>query len=180
MPGAIVSVICNSGLNRSVREFGLIDTGEILDKTKELLLKEFEKSEEGISDGMDIALCKLQDNLLSYSGANNPLWIVRNGELLETKADKQPIGRYRRSKPFNTHTIRLEKGDTIYIFSDGYPDQFGVEKEKKYMTRKFKSFLISIQANSMEEQHKLLDEEFEKWKGKLDQIDDVCVIGVRV
>jgi hypothetical protein len=180
VPGAMVSVICNAGLNRSVREFGLSETGAILDKTRELVLQEFEKSEEEVKDGMDIALCKIDGASLSYSGANNPLWIVRKGEVLETKADKQPIGKYDSAIPFTTHTLELEKGDTIYIFSDGFPDQFGGEKGKKYKSGNFKKFLVSIQDLSMDDQKNRLEQEFIRWRGELEQIDDVCVIGVRV
>jgi len=180
VPGALVSVICNSCLNRSVREFGLTKPNEILDKTRELLLQEFEKSEEEINDGMDIALCKLEGTTLSYAGANNPLWIIRNGEIIETKADKQPIGKYIVNKPFTTHIFELKKGDTFYIFSDGFADQFGGENGKKYKTVNFKKFLLSIQKHTMDEQHQLLDQDFENWKETLEQIDDVCVIGVRI
>ena len=180
VPGAMVSVVCNGSLNRSIREFGLTETGLILDKTRELVIQEFEKSEEEVKDGMDIALCKLEGTTLFYSGANNPLWIIRNGEVLETKADKQPIGKFELEQKFTTHKLELLQGDSIYIFSDGYPDQFGGEKGKKYKSGKFKKFLISIQEYSMEEQHKLLDKEFENWRGKLEQVDDVCVIGVKI
>ncbi len=180
VPGAMVSVVCNGGLNRSVREFGLTETGAILDKTRELVIQEFEKSEEEVKDGMDIALCKLSGTVLSYSGANNPLWIVRNGEVLETKADKQPIGKHDSSAAFTTHQIELQKGDSIYIFSDGFPDQFGGEKGKKYKSGNFKKFLISIQDQPMSEQRTILESEFNRWRGDLEQIDDVCVIGVRI
>ena len=180
VPGAMVSVVCNNGLNRSVREHGLSDPGKILDKTREIVISEFEKSEEDVKDGMDIALCSLEGNKLLYAGAHNPLWIIRNGEIIETKANKQPIGKFDNLLPYTTHTFDLLKGDTFYIFSDGYPDQFGGERGKKYKSGNFKKFLISIQEYPMEEQHKLLDEEFENWKGKIEQIDDVCVIGVRV
>ena len=125
-------------------------------------------------------LCKLEGTTLSYSGANNPLWIVRNGEVLETKADKQPIGKFELSKSFTTHQLEVQRGDSIYVFSDGFPDQFGGEKGKKYKSGKFKKFLISIQEHSMQKQHELLEQEFENWKGNEEQIDDVCVIGVKV
>jgi len=180
VPGAMVSVICNGGLNRSVREFSLIKPGDILHKTRELVLQEFEKSEEDVKDGMDIALCKIKGTVLSYSGANNPLWIIRNGEVLERKADKQPIGKHMDNKPFTTHTMELEKGDTLYVFSDGYSDQFGGPRGKKYKSGNFKKFLLSIQPYTMEEQYTLLNEEFERWRGELDQLDDVCIIGVRI
>jgi len=180
VPGALVSVTCNSSLNRSIREFGLTKPGEILDKAREIILQEFEKSEEEINDGMDIAMCQLKGNTLYYAGANNPLWIIRNGEIIEIKADKQPIGKHRGNKPFTTHAIELEKGDSFYIFSDGYSDQFGGKKGKKYKTVNFRKFLLTIQKYTMNEQRELLNLEFENWKETLEQIDDVCVIGVRI
>jgi len=190
VPGAMVSVICNNGLNRSVREYGLTDPGEILNKTREIVVQEFEKSEEEVKDGMDIALCSLQLNppfegrergmTLKYAGAHNPLWIIRGGELLETKANKQPIGKFDNPEPYTTHTIELQKGDSIYIFSDGYADQFGGKKGKKLKTTNFKKLLLSIQNETMEKQKQLIDEAFEDWKGDLEQLDDVCVIGVKI
>ncbi len=180
VPGAMVSVVCNNALNRSVREYGLTDPGEILNKTREIVIAEFEKSEEEVKDGMDIALCSLDGNKLQYAGAHNPLWIIRNGELLETKANKQPIGQFDNPEPYTTHTIELQKGDSVYIFSDGYADQFGGEKGKKLKTANFKNLLLSIQKENMQKQKELIDEAFENWKGDLEQLDDVCVIGVRV
>ena len=180
VPGAMVSVICNNALNRSVRENGLVKPGEILDKTRELIVEEFEKSDEDVKDGMDIALCSLLGNKLAYAGANNPLWIIRNNEIIETKANKQPIGKFDNPLPYTTHTFDLQKGDAIYIFSDGYVDQFGGEKGKKYKAKAFRELLLSIQSKSMEDQQTIIDESFETWKGNLEQIDDVCVIGVRV
>lgn len=180
VPGAMVSVICNNALNRSVREYGLTDPGKILDKTREIVIQEFEKSDEDVKDGMDIALCSLEGNTLKYAGAHNPLWIIRNEEVIETKADKQPIGQFHQLTPFTTHTIELIKGDSIYIFSDGYVDQFGGEKGKKFKSKAFRQLLLSIQEHSMDEQKVILDSDFENWKGHLEQIDDVCVIGLRV
>ena len=180
VPGAMVSVVCNNALNRSVREYDLTDPGKILDKTREIVIQEFEKSDEEVRDGMDIAICSLIGDKLEYAGAHNPLWIVRNGVLLETKANKQPIGKFDNLLPYTTHSFVLEKGDTVYIFSDGYPDQFGGEKGKKYKSGNFKKFLLSIQEDSMEKQLTLLIAEFEKWRGSMEQIDDVCVIGLRI
>jgi serine phosphatase RsbU (regulator of sigma subunit) len=182
VPGAMVSVICNNGLNRSTREFSLSDPGDILTKTRELVIQEFEKSEEEVKDGMDIALCSLEGNQLKYAGAYNPLWIIRKGsnEVEEIKADKQPIGKYAEPRPFTSHSIQLNPGDNIYTFSDGFADQFGGEKGKKFKAKNFKSLLLSIQNESMDRQKELIDEAFEKWQGKLEQLDDVCVIGVRV
>ena len=200
VPGAMVSVVCNNGLNRSVREHGLTDPGKILDKTREIVIQEFEKSDEDVKDGMDIALCSLKFNVpsselsqpetkniksqtvatLQYAGANNPLWIVRNEEIIEIKANKQPIGKYDNLEPYITHTLELQKDDTIYIFSDGFVDQFGGENGKKLKAANFKKLLLSIQDENMTKQKELLDDAFEQWKGELEQLDDVCVIGVRV
>ena len=119
---------------------------------------------------------------LKYAGANNPLWIIRKGgkEIEEIKADKQPIGKFEYSKDFTTHTIELSKGDSFYIFSDGYADQFGGEKGKKFKGSNFKKLLLSIQDKSLEDQKSIINQGFEKWCGELEQIDDVCVVGVRL
>jgi len=188
VPGAMVSVICNNGLNRSVREYGLTDPGAILDKTREIIIQEFEKSDDEVKDGMDIAICSLnmpESNSgvyreLQYAGANNPLWIVRNGELIETKANKQPIGKFRAPVPFETHKFNMQKGDTFYVFSDGYVDQFGGDRQKKFKSKVFKELVLSIQDLTMEKQCVKINEVFEDWKGDLEQLDDVVVIGVRV
>ncbi|MCB0479639.1 MAG: SpoIIE family protein phosphatase, partial [Crocinitomicaceae bacterium] len=195
VPGAMVSVVCNNSLNRSVREFGLTDPGKILDKTRELVIHEFIKSKDEVKDGMDIAVVSIEqqqeggDTLaqnsrskLRYSGAHNPLWIIRKGgdELEEIKADKQPIGNYHDAKPFNTHEISLNSGDTFYIFSDGYADQFGGDKGKKFKSANLKKLFLSVADKSMEEQKRLIHETFESWKADHEQLDDVCVIGVRV
>jgi serine phosphatase RsbU (regulator of sigma subunit)/Tfp pilus assembly protein PilF len=180
VPGAMVSVVCNNALNRSVREYGLTDVGAILDKTRDIVIQEFEKSDEEVKDGMDIALCSLEGNKLQYAGAHNPLWIIRNGEIIETKANKQPIGQFDNLEPYTTHSFELEANDSIYIFSDGYVDQFGGEKGKKFKAKAFRELLLSIQEKPMEEQKTIIDEAFEYWRGDLEQIDDVCVIGVRV
>lgn len=183
VPGAMVSVVCSNALSKAVIEEGISDPGKILDRTRELVIERFGRSEENIQDGMDIALCSLhtQTQTLHYSGAHNPLWIIRKEgkEVEEIKADKQPIGRYTTSDPFTTHEIQLNEGDSIYIFSDGFPDQFGGEKGKKYKSGNFKKFLLSIQEKDMDEQRELIGKEFESWKGKLEQLDDVCVIGFR-
>ncbi|HET6243529.1 MAG TPA: tetratricopeptide repeat protein [Bacteroidia bacterium] len=180
VPGAMVSVICNNGLNRSVREYGITDPGKILDKTREIVIQEFEKSDDEVKDGMDISLCALQGNTLHWAGANNPLWIIRSNEIIEYRADKQPIGKYAETKPFTTHTLELQKGDTIYIFTDGFADQFGGEQGKKFKSANFKKMLLSIQSETMERQKEIISDAFSLWKAELEQIDDVCIIGVRI
>jgi len=182
VPGAMVSVVCNGGLNRSVREYGLTNPGEILDKTRDIVIEEFAKSEEEVKDGMDIALCSIKGKKLKYAGANNPLWIIQKDgtEVIQIKADKQPIGKYAQEHPFKTHEIDVNEGDTIYLFSDGYQDQFGGEKGKKFKTANLKRLLLTIQNETIDKQKELLIKAFEDWKGELEQVDDVCVIGVRV
>jgi tetratricopeptide (TPR) repeat protein len=182
VPGAMVSVICNNGLNRSVREHNITDPGKILDKTREIVIAEFEKSDEEVKDGMDISLCAFNNitNQLLWAGANNPLWVIRHHEIIELKPDKQPIGKYAEGKPFTTHTMQLQKGDVFYIFTDGYVDQFGGEKGKKFKSAKLKELLLSISHEPMTEQQRILDGNFGIWKGSLEQVDDVCVIGVRI
>ncbi|MBL0329087.1 MAG: tetratricopeptide repeat protein [Bacteroidetes bacterium] len=179
VPGAMVSVVCNNALNRSVREQGLTDPGMILDKTRELVLEEFEKSDEDVNDGMDIALCSIIGNKLSYAGAYNPLWIIRNNECMEWGANKQPIGKFENQEKFTTHNVDLLQGDTIYIFTDGFIDQFGGEKGKKFKAKALKELLLNVQHKTMEEQQILIQNAFEKWKENVEQIDDVCLIGVR-
>lgn len=187
VPGAMVSVVCNNGLNRSVREHGATDPGKILNITRDIVLQEFGKSEEKVNDGMDIAICALgplstSGATLKYAGAHNPLWIIRKDatDLEEVKADKQPIGKFENPTPYTTHSITLNRGDTVYVFSDGYADQFGGDKGKKMKTINFKKLLLSISSRTMAEQLSRLDDAFDEWKGEIEQLDDVCVIGVRV
>jgi serine phosphatase RsbU (regulator of sigma subunit)/Tfp pilus assembly protein PilF len=186
VPGAMVSVVCNNALNRSVREYGLTEPGKILDKTREIVIEEFQKSDEEVKDGMDISLCCLNNKTLSWSGANNPLWIVTKNnandvaELIEIKPDKQPIGKYADTKQFITHTIELVENDTLYIFTDGYQDQFGGPKGKKFMAKNLKELLVTIHHESMEKQKQILENAFAEWVGELEQIDDVTFIGIRV
>ena len=182
VPGAMVSVVCNNALNRAVREFNLSEPSVILDKVTELVIETFEQSDANIKDGMDIALCSLniKTNELQYSGANNSLYIIRNEELIETKSDKQPIGKYANIEPFTNHTQTVLKDDKIYLFTDGYADQFGGEKGKKFKYKQFKELLLNNRNEPMSKQLDILLSSFNNWKGDLEQIDDVCVIGVKI
>ncbi|MEZ4938877.1 MAG: tetratricopeptide repeat protein [Crocinitomicaceae bacterium] len=186
VPGAMVSVVCSNSLNRAVNEFGLRDTGEILDKTKELVIRTFEKSVEEVKDGMDITLVRFEKGTqkIQYTGANNSLVIVRDQQgkkaLEEYKADKQPVGQYAYSKNFTTHFIDVNPGDQLFLFSDGYADQFGGEKGKKMKVRALKDLLMDVSELPLKDQKEKLDLAFNQWKGDYEQVDDVCVIGVRV
>lgn len=184
VPGAMVSVICCNALNRSVLEFNLVEPGKILDKTRELVISTFNKSVENVKDGMDISLgcLNVKTRELLWSGANNPLWLVPAGsnEITEWKPDKQPIGTYADEKPFSTHSIILEPKTTIYLFTDGYADQFGGQNGKKFKYKQFKDSILAIHDRPMAEQKEHLETTFESWKGELEQVDDVCVIGIRI
>lgn len=183
VPGAIVSVVCHNALNRAVREFGLKQPAEILDKTKEIVVDYFSKSEEDIKDGMDISLCSYNQKTktLQWAGANNGLWILKNDELIETKADKQPIGKIEDSKPFTNHTFKLSSNDIIYLYTDGYADQFGGEIKQKKLTRKrFKDLILSIQNQPFIEQGILLEDFITNYRKEVEQVDDILVMGVQV
>ncbi|CAG0965877.1 MAG: tetratricopeptide repeat protein [Bacteroidetes bacterium] len=180
VPGAMVSVICHNALNRAVREYRLTKPGRILDKTREIIIQEFEKSDDEVKDGMDIALCAISNNELLYAGANNPLWIIRNNELIEICADKQPIGKFDKLQPYHTHVVQLQKDDTLYIFSDGFADQFGGKKGKKFKTPKLRELLLSVQDKSIPQQKEILIQTLENWKGNIEQVDDICVIGIKI
>jgi serine phosphatase RsbU (regulator of sigma subunit) len=182
VPGAMVSVVCHGALNRSIKEFNLREPNEILDKTREIVIETFDKSEEDVKDGMDIALCTFNNDRtkLHYAGANNSLYLIRDGEFREIKPDKQPIGKFLESKPFTNHVIDVKAGDCIYLFSDGFADQFGGDKGKKLKYATFKEILLNNHTIPMVDQRTILKNSFEKWRGELEQVDDVCVIGVRL
>jgi serine phosphatase RsbU (regulator of sigma subunit) len=182
VPGALVSVVCNNALNRCVQEYALTAPAAILDKAREIIISEFAKSQEEIKDGMDISLCAVnrKSGELRWAGANNPLLVASNGTLLETRPDKQPVGRHSQSQPFTDHRMAIREGDVIYVFSDGFGDQFGGPKGKKFKYNNFKNLLLSIHSLDVRVQKERLEKELERWKGELEQVDDVCVVGVKV
>ncbi|MFT5819740.1 MAG: serine phosphatase RsbU (regulator of sigma subunit) [Crocinitomix sp.] len=184
VPGAMTSMLCIGALNRAVREFKLTEPGAVLDKAREIIISDFDKSSEELHDGMDISLCLLNTKSLKlqWSGAFNPLWIVRNeaNEVQHYFPDKQPIGNYPIYTPFNTEFIQLNKGDQIFIFSDGFADQFGGDKNKKYTSKRFKGLVEKNAHLPINTQKEIIINTFIEWKGQNDQIDDICLMGVRV
>ena len=182
VPGAMVSVLAHNALNRAVREYGLIDPGLILNKVNELVKDTFANSTEKVNDGMDISLCCLHvnSNTLFWAGANNPLWLIRNNGIEIYEADKQAIGDFSAEISYKSHSIQLEAEDLIYIFSDGFADQFGDVSGKKYKQSKFKELLLRVSDKSMDEQRQFLKIEFDSWRGDMEQLDDICIIGVRI
>ncbi len=186
VPGALVSVVCSNALTRSVKEFKLTDPAKILDKTKEIVIETFEKSGKDIKDGMDISLIcwenwngKSNQINLKWAGANNSLWYLQNRQLFEINADKQPIGKHDNPVPFTSHGLQLKKGDSVFLFTDGFPDQFGGPKGKKFKYKQLKELFIAMQNQSMDLQKEKLEQSFDEWKGNLEQVDDVCIIGIR-
>ncbi len=199
VPGAMVSVVCSNALNRAVNEMKLTQPSEILNKTRDLVIETFARSGQDVKDGMDIALCSITNDQLTFSGANNPLWLVRSSDevtadirekfsctdeggytLIEVKGDRQPVGLYYQMEPFTSDEMSLIKGDSLYIFTDGYADQFGGEFGKKMKYKQFKHHILNIQHLPMDEQKAALQEIFVAWKADYDQIDDVCVIGINI
>ena len=171
-------------LNDIVNKQEQIDASKILNQLRNEIIQALGQTGlEGQSkDGMDMALCIIdrEKNTLQFAGANNPLYHVRNKELMETKGDKMPVSIHERMPSFASHTISLEKGDALYLFSDGYPDQFGGPKGKKFMYKLFKELLMDISDKSMLEQAKILEQTMEDWQGTFEQIDDMVIIGIRI
>jgi serine phosphatase RsbU (regulator of sigma subunit)/Tfp pilus assembly protein PilF len=184
VPGAFMSMLGIAFLNEINGTEELHSPARILDLLREKITKELGQSgESGESkDGMDISLMRLnlKTNAMEWAGANNPLWIIQDGDRKEIKADKQPIGFSHQPKPFTNHPLQLNKGDMIYLFSDGYADQFGGEKGKKFKYKNLFDLLSAMKDKSMSDQKQKLSETFESWKGKLEQVDDVLIIGLRL
>lgn len=187
VPGALLSVVGHSILGKAISDHKLVMPDKILgflDEEIHRTLRHRDLQEENaIQDGMDVALCCYHEKsqTIYYAGAFNPMYILRNGEILETKADKLMIGagasRYR---PFQLHTIKVEKGDEVILFSDGYADQFGGPFGKKMKYKPFKQMLISVAGKSMQEQHTYVQNTFDEWRKNFDQVDDVCVVAVKL
>lgn len=185
VPGAFMSIIGSERLNDAVQNEA--DPGKILSMLNKGVKASLRQSEapESTRDGMDIALCSFapHTNTLQFAGANRPLWIIRknSSDIEEIKPNKIAVGGITQSEQcFDTHTLQLQQGDSFYIFSDGYADQFGGQENKKLTTKKFRRLVLSIQDKTMPEQAKALSDFAEQWKGKEEQVDDILVIGVRV
>ncbi|MBK6833702.1 MAG: SpoIIE family protein phosphatase [Bacteroidetes bacterium] len=186
VPGAMVSVVCSNALYRSVNEFGLIEPGEILDKTRELVIETFSKSDKDVKDGMDISLASIKkinnsgQYQIKWSGANNPLWYIKNSAGQALAPDKQAIGKAEKQSSFTTNTLQLSKNDMLFLFTDGFADQFGGEKGKKFKYKPLRDFLFTNAEKEMSEQLHSLTLTFDYWKKELEQVDDVCIIGIKL
>jgi serine phosphatase RsbU (regulator of sigma subunit) len=187
VPGALMSMLGVTLLNEQFRTFGIRPPGVILghlrSKVKEILAQEGSVNDQ--KDGMDMAIAIIdkEKKELQFAGADRPLFLIRkkeNYELSVLKGDMQPIGVHWEETPFTDHLIKIRKKDTLYLFTDGFTDQYGGEKRKKFKTRNFKKLLLSVQGESMENQKKLIEKAFDTWRGSHEQIDDVCVFGARL
>lgn len=188
VPGAFMSMIGNSLLNEIIIERNIISADTILDELKISIIKALGQAGATgeVRDGMDAALCvwNKETNILEFAGAFNPLYLVRDGELQSIDADRKPVGWHfaYENSPFTKKEIKLNKGDSLYLFSDGYMDQFGGENGKKFSRQRFKDLLISISEDDVLSQKNSLDKTLEEWRlqANEDQVDDICVIGVKV
>ncbi len=184
VPGAFMSMLNISYFNENVIERSIRMPHDILNAQRTEIIKALNPpgSTEVSKDGMDCILCvyDFDKMLLHFAAANNPLWLVRNSELIEYKGDKMPVGKYTEEMlPFTLQTIELQKGDIIYTSTDGFADQFGTNG-KKMMKKTFKEELLKIHQSPMKEQKEYLNNFFESWKGNTEQVDDVCIIGVKI
>ncbi len=184
VPGAFMSLICNDLMSQVIKDPSVTTPAQALtildDKLRGMLNK---SSDHSSNDGMDIALCAYYPKkmLLQFAGAHRPLLLMRNGELIEYKPSKHSIGGYLSGKKvFDDNNIQLQKGDQVYILTDGYADQFGGEKGKKFKFKRLEKLISSIYHLPMDEQHDMLDAAFTSWRGKHEQVDDVCVIGIKI
>jgi serine phosphatase RsbU (regulator of sigma subunit) len=184
VPGAFMSMLGISFLNEIIGKGCYESASSILNQLRERVMKTLhqtgEKKEQ--KDGMDISLCILdfEHHQAQYAGANNPLYLIRNGELLEIKGDRMPIGiNIVEERSFTNHIVNLEENDMIYLITDGYPDQFGGANERKLKYKPFRDILLRIHSLQMQEQIFILEDELHKWMGNINQIDDILIIGFR-
>lgn len=186
VPGAFMSIVGNNQLNHAVNVGDARTSDEILNQLNKGVIETLSENthESKVMDGMDMALCVFDRAMkkLQFSGANNPLVLIRDGELTQFRADKFPIGAYAGSRPqiFTKNEIDLQDGDCLYMYSDGYPDQFGGPRDKKFTTKRFKQYLMDIHNEPLDVQKKLLSNTLDEWIGEGEQIDDILVIGIRV
>ncbi len=186
VPGAFMSIVGYNLLKHVVNNNNFTKPSLILDGLNEGVSETLHHGHEEsqAKDGMDLSLCTIDFKTLElqYAGAYNPLYIIRDGKLLETKADKFPIGLFvgTERKKFTNHVIQLQKGDSVYIFSDGYADQFGGPNGKKFMAKHFRDLLLDVQKSPIGKQKDILNNTIEEWRGQLDQVDDILLIGVKI
>lgn len=183
VPGAFMSIIGHNCLGQSIKDYELRKPAEILDRMTILVTESLRNNgNTSVKDGMDMALCCFhpKEMKLEYAGAYNPLYIVRGGEVLQFKADRQPVGPHENRSPYTNHIIDLESGDCIYVFSDGLQDQFGGPQDKKFSGKRLRNLLASMAEKSIETQYVEVEKAFNDWKGEQEQTDDVTLMCLKV
>ena len=184
VPGAMLSMYGIAFLNEIVSKENIVNPDEILNHLRDTAITSLNAGhKEEVRDGMDIAILSIHDDFsyLKYAGAYNSLWIIRNNELIEFKADRMPIGMHDKMEIlFSCNHVELQAGDCLYIFSDGYVDQFGGEKDGKFMTKRFKKLLLENVDKPMGLQKEIILNTHKEWKGDAEQIDDIVVIGIKI
>jgi serine phosphatase RsbU (regulator of sigma subunit) len=177
VPGGMVSLICVNALNKSFKEERLIETSDILNRSRQLIIETFNNNGQNVYDGMDIIICRWSKstNQLSFSGANRPLWILRGqtGLIDEFKTDRFPVGKFFDEKPFSDFSTHLDKNDLLFMFSDGIVDQFG--KEGKFKTSRLKNLILKNRDYHLSYQSQFIKDAFLEWKDSEEQTDDVCM-----
>ena len=185
VPGAFMSLIGATLLNQTLTHPNVNTPAQALEYLNIELPKNIKSSSQGetIKDGMEISMCLIDYSTLKmdFSGANNNLYIVRRNELILHKGDKQAIGQgYQAAQRFSNHLIQLQEKDIIYLFTDGYPDQFGGNKGKKFLYKQLEDLIVRISSLSIQEQKHILQKTFEDWKGNLEQVDDVLLMIIEI
>ncbi|HRD41119.1 MAG TPA: SpoIIE family protein phosphatase, partial [Bacteroidia bacterium] len=184
VPGGFMTMLGLSFLEEIIDTRKSIDPAEILNLLRDKIINTLKQgaSTEENKDGMDIVLCGIntKTNELQYAAANNSFYVVRNNEIMDMKADKQPCGFFHDPKPFTTQKFQLEKGDIVYTFTDGYADQFGGPKGKKFRYKQFEEIILTNHTKAFQQQKDVLSKAFFDWKGNMEQTDDVLVIGVKI
>jgi serine phosphatase RsbU (regulator of sigma subunit) len=186
VPGALVSMVGQNWLNYAVKDLELEKPSDILDALNDGVMSTFKErdDETSVKDGMDLALCCVDyDNMkLEFAGAYNPMLVIRDGEITQIKGDKFPIGAFFRGVKgkFQNHELDVKKGDLVYVFSDGYADQFGGEANFKFLTKRFRQLLLDIHEKPLNEQRDILEQTIRDWMEGVEQIDDITVVGIKV
>jgi len=181
VPGAFMCLLNIGFLNEAIKEKNFSSPAEVFDHVRKRLITDISK--EGQQDGMDGILLKTEKKngalKIEYAGANNAPILIRSNEIVTMATDKMPVGKGEKKDPFTLHTMEIQPGDALYLYTDGFADQFGGPKGKKFKYKALNELLLANHNKSTTEQKRIFDSTFENWKGRLEQVDDVCVIGIR-